>query len=192
MQTSWFTIPNALSVSRIVFLPLLVALAWFEWRLAFTIGYLLIGSTDAFDGYIARKFNQVSEFGKTIDSLADVLFYVASAWFLHRLYPEYLEPNQILLFVFFGIFALSFIVSAIRLGVPVMMHTHILRYNAVLVYALMFFSFFFNTTLLVAVILGIYILGFIEEILIFLIFGDVDRDTTSILALMSARKNGSR
>lgn len=187
IKTLW-TVPNALSFSRIVFLPLLIAFAWFEWRLAFTVGYILVGSTDAFDGYIARKFNQVSEFGKTIDSLADVLFYLASAWFLHRLYPQYLEPNQRLLFVFFSIFALSFIVSAIRLGVPVMMHTSILRYNAVLVYALIFFSFFFNTTLFVALILIIYIIGFMEEILIFLIYGDVDRDTPSILTLIQSKK----
>lgn len=184
-RTLW-TVPNVLSISRIVFLPLLIALAWFEWRLAFTVGYIIIGSTDAFDGYIARKFNQVSEFGKTIDSLADVLFYLASAWFLHRLYPQYLEPNQTLLYVFFGIFALSFIVSAIKLGVPVMMHTSILRYNAVLVYALIFFSYFFNTTLFVAIILILYILGFIEEILIFLIYGDVDRDTPTIFTLMKS------
>ena len=176
-------VPNALSLSRIIFLPLLFALVIWDFRLAFLVLYILVGSTDAFDGFVARRFNQVTEFGKTIDSVADLLFYISTAWFLYRLYPEYLIPNMPLLIGFFGVLALSFVVSAIFCGKPILMHTFILRMNAVLVYFLIVFSYFTNTTYFVTLILALYIIGLIEEMIIFIKYGEVDRDVPSLFHL---------
>jgi len=61
-----------------------------------------------------------------------------------------------------------------------MMHTFILRWNAVLVYFAIIASFWFDTTWFVRIILYIYVLGFIEEILMFAIYGNVNPDTASI------------
>lgn len=177
-------VPNALSLSRIVFLPVLFVLAIYDLRLEFIILYILVGSTDAFDGFIARRFNQVTEFGKTIDSAADLLFYVSTAWFLYRLYPEYIIPNMNLLIGFFSLLGVSFVVSFIFCGKPILMHTFILRLNAILVYALMVFSYFTNTTYFITFILALYIIGFIEEIIIFIKYGEVDPDTPSVLSLL--------
>ena len=69
------TIPNYLSLSRIVFLPLLYYLAIAEMLLAFTITYAIVASTDWLDGQIARRFNQKSPLGAKMDSLCDVPFY---------------------------------------------------------------------------------------------------------------------
>jgi hypothetical protein len=60
------------------------------------------------------------------------------------------------------------------------MHTFLLKLNGVLVYLLVILSTFVNTTIFIAVILGIYYLGFAEEILIFLIHGEVDPDSPTI------------
>lgn len=65
-----------------------------------------------------------------------------------------------------------------------MMHTFLLKLNGVLVYFVVIFSFFFNTTYMVSAILIICFLAFIEEIYIFVKFGDVDPDTSSVLSLM--------
>ena len=185
-----FTLPNALSASRLIFLPVLIYLVLIEDRFLFLWVYLIIGSTDAFDGYIARKTKQVTEFGKTIDSLADIFFYVATAWFIYRLYPDYLMPNYSLLLGFFGLLALSFVISGILYKVPIMMHTSLLRYAAVLVYALVIFSYFFNTTWFVAFILIFYLIAFLEEILIFVFFPGFDRDAKSIWHLYQTKKSG--
>lgn len=184
-----FNVPNALSLSRIVFLPLLFALAILEMRLAFLILYILVGSTDAFDGFIARRFNQVTEFGKTIDSTADLLFYISTAWFLYRLYPEFLIPNMPLLIAFFSLLAISFLVSFAFCGKPIMMHTFLLRFNAVAIYVLIVLSYFTNTTYLVTFILIVYLIGFTEEILIFIKYGEVDRDTNSIICLIRDKED---
>ena len=184
----YFTIPNGLSISRLVLLPLLYVFALRGMALAFVIGYAVLGATDYFDGLAARRLNQRTELGKALDSIVDIPFYLSSAYFMARLYPEYLRPNMVLLYVFFGIFGLSFAVSAIRCGKPIMMHTFLLKFNGVLVYLLVILSTFVNTTVFIAVILAIYYLGFAEEILIFLIHGEVDPDSLTFFRLRP--KNG--
>lgn len=68
------------------------------------------------------------------------------------------------------------------------MHTFILRWNAVLVFMIIVCSFFFDVTIMTRLALIIYMIGFTEEIMIFLIFGNVNPDTKSILHLYAARQ----
>jgi phosphatidylglycerophosphate synthase len=176
----YFTVPNALSASRIVFLPLLWVLALLRMETAFVISYALVGITDLFDGFAARRLNQRSAFGKTLDSFADLLYYLSSAFFMAWLYMDYLRPNLLLLYILFGLLALSFIVSAIKCGKLIMMHTLLLKLNAVLVYVGVILSAFIDTTVFVTVVLAIYYVSYTEEILIFLIHGEVDPDSPTI------------
>lgn len=67
----WITIPNVISVVRLLLIPL------FLWLVASDeiggAGILLgvIGATDWIDGYLARRLDQVSDVGKFLDPLAD-------------------------------------------------------------------------------------------------------------------------
>ncbi len=189
MDKRVITIPNILSASRLFCLPLLFFLLYKDWRTAFLAAYLIVGSTDFFDGWIARHFNQKTEIGKRLDSFADIFFYVSTAWFIAVLFPAYLEPNKVLLILFFSLFFLSFVISGIFCRKPVMMHTFLLKLNGVLVYFLVLLSFPFNTTWFITGILVIYLIGFTEEILIFIKFGDVDPDTVSLLHLIKNTKS---
>jgi phosphatidylglycerophosphate synthase len=177
------TLPNILSLSRVVLLPVLFVLAGNGLEAPFVVCYAIVGATDFVDGLVARALGKTTSFGKTLDSLVDIPFYVASAWFLYRLHPEVVLPNAAMLVAFFALFAASFVVSAIRCGKPIMMHTFLLKLNAVLVYVLVILSSFLDTTLFVAAILVIYYVGFAEEILIFVLHGEVDPDSPSIFSL---------
>ncbi len=69
------SLPNILTLSRIVTLPLLAFLLWWpDWQsgylLAFAL-YCLMGITDYFDGYIARSTGAVSKLGQFLDPIAD-------------------------------------------------------------------------------------------------------------------------
>ena len=69
------TLPNLLTLSRIVTVPVLVALLWWpEWQagygFAFAV-YCLMGVTDYFDGYLARAQGAVSKLGVFLDPIAD-------------------------------------------------------------------------------------------------------------------------
>ena len=64
-------IPNALTILRFILIPFIVGyLSEENYILAFVF-LTLSGLTDVLDGFIARKFNFISNFGKLIDPLAD-------------------------------------------------------------------------------------------------------------------------
>lgn len=68
------TIPNLLSLFRILLLPLIVWLYVFKENYYAAILVLLVsGLTDIVDGFVARRFNMVSDLGKIIDPFADKL-----------------------------------------------------------------------------------------------------------------------
>jgi len=68
------TLPNILTLSRILAVPILVFLLWkpqwFDYALAFGL-YVLMGVTDYFDGYLARARGTVSKLGVFLDPIAD-------------------------------------------------------------------------------------------------------------------------
>ena len=75
-----WTIPNLISVARLLAIP------WFVWLLLhdnrpIAAGILLavLGATDWVDGYIARRFDQGSNFGKIVDPIADRALLITGA-----------------------------------------------------------------------------------------------------------------
>lgn len=68
------TIPNLLSVVRIALIPVIVWLYSYEKNYCAAIGVIVLSAaTDIVDGWIARHFNLISDFGKALDPLADKL-----------------------------------------------------------------------------------------------------------------------
>jgi cardiolipin synthase len=75
------SLPNLLTLSRIVAVPLLVAFLWWpDWEggygIAFVL-YCLMGITDYFDGYLARSSGAVSRLGIFLDPIADKIMVAA-------------------------------------------------------------------------------------------------------------------
>ena len=75
------TLPNILTLSRIVTVPLLAAFLWWpEWRTGYAVAfaiYCLMGITDYFDGYLARAQGTVSKLGIFLDPIADKIMIAA-------------------------------------------------------------------------------------------------------------------
>ncbi|MDN3645689.1 CDP-diacylglycerol--glycerol-3-phosphate 3-phosphatidyltransferase [Pontixanthobacter aestiaquae] len=75
------TLPNILTLSRIVAVPLLAGLLWWpDWRLGYalaTVLYALMAITDYFDGYLARSSGAVSKLGIFLDPIADKIMVAA-------------------------------------------------------------------------------------------------------------------
>ncbi len=77
------TIATQITVTRILLIPVFVLFAVYygesvaegapqEWQRMMAIGVFILASvTDAFDGWVARKFNQMSRLGALLDPLAD-------------------------------------------------------------------------------------------------------------------------
>lgn len=64
-------IPNALTVLRFVFIPVIIGYIITDNYLMAFIFLTISGLTDVLDGWIARKFHFITNFGKLIDPLAD-------------------------------------------------------------------------------------------------------------------------
>lgn len=77
-QDAILTIPNVISLIRLLCLPIFVYLLFSrENRAAAAWLLAALGATDWIDGYIARQYGQVSELGKILDPVADrLLFFV--------------------------------------------------------------------------------------------------------------------
>jgi len=71
-------LPNKLTVGRMIAVPVFIAAYFLEWYLAAFVIFVVASFTDYLDGYLARKHNLVSNFGKIMDPLADkILVYSA-------------------------------------------------------------------------------------------------------------------
>jgi CDP-diacylglycerol--glycerol-3-phosphate 3-phosphatidyltransferase len=79
-------LPNTLTILRIFFVPFLVAVLRIEWRggvlipnafLALAI-FLIAAATDLLDGYLARRWKQITTVGTLLDPIADKLLISAA------------------------------------------------------------------------------------------------------------------
>ena len=70
-------IPNILTIFRFILIPVILFYIFTGNYLLAFIFFTLSGLTDVLDGFIARKFNLISNFGKLMDPLADKLTQIA-------------------------------------------------------------------------------------------------------------------
>jgi cardiolipin synthase len=74
------SLPNLLTLSRILAVPILVFLLWrpAPWDYAITfVLYCIVGITDYFDGYLARAHGLTSRLGQFLDPIADKIMVAA-------------------------------------------------------------------------------------------------------------------
>ena len=99
-------IPNILSATRIALcLPLLLADAM---TVPFWVLYVIAGTTDMLDGFLARRWGVEGKFGARLDSLADFVFVLAVGY---KLFPWLKLPAA--LWMMIGLIALVKTVNAI-------------------------------------------------------------------------------
>ena len=81
-------LPNKLSIVRVLCIPVIVVLLYLEpdeCRIAAGIVFIVASMTDFLDGFIARKYKLVTDFGKFIDPVADKLLVLTTLiMMLHR------------------------------------------------------------------------------------------------------------
>jgi CDP-diacylglycerol--glycerol-3-phosphate 3-phosphatidyltransferase len=68
------SLPNLLTLSRILAVPILVFLLWrptpIDYAITFVL-YCIVGMTDYLDGYLARAWGSISKLGQFLDPIAD-------------------------------------------------------------------------------------------------------------------------
>lgn len=74
-----WTLPNCISFLRIASIPFIAWLVANHFLIQSLIVMAISGASDGLDGYIARKYNQVSLLGQLLDPIADRLLIICSA-----------------------------------------------------------------------------------------------------------------
>lgn len=76
--SAWLTIPNLLSLGRLLLTPVLVWLILSDRTVAATVLFGAMGISDWLDGFIARRTNTVTDLGTTLDPVSDRVLVMAS------------------------------------------------------------------------------------------------------------------
>lgn len=104
-------LPNKLSILRIMMVPLFVVAYFlpFSWAPYIALGiFILAALTDLLDGYIARKYNLVTDLGKLLDPIADKILVCAALFCVAVTNP--------LRHSFGGIFVMGSEISSLQIG----------------------------------------------------------------------------
>ena len=75
------TTANKITMLRIILIPVFLVLAYSDKMMAALAVYIIACLSDFADGYIARHYNQISNFGKFMDPLADKMLVLAAMCF---------------------------------------------------------------------------------------------------------------
>ena len=86
------------------FLNKFLVLCYLDHRIAATVVFIIASLSDLLDGYIARHYNQVSNFGKFMDPLADKILVLSAMCFLVE---KGQMPGWVVAVVLFREFAVS-------------------------------------------------------------------------------------
>ncbi len=163
----FWTIPNILSLYRIIIFPFIFYLVYIKDESLFTVFITISLVTDILDGLIARAFKMQTQIGVKLDSLADIGTTLLAFLAIYVLKWEQVKPHAFAVLIFFIAWLLAYLIAIIRFGGLVGLHTYLFKITGYLQGAFIVTLFVFNFNLLLfyfAVIVGI--IASIEEIII--------------------------
>jgi CDP-diacylglycerol--glycerol-3-phosphate 3-phosphatidyltransferase len=165
-----FNIADWFSFYRIASAPLLIALIWLDQRLLFTWLLLVSYSTDAIDGYLARKLNITSPRGSQLDSFGDQITFIIGLVGLFIFETNFIKSNLTLIILAFIPYIAQMLIAYYKYGKATAFHTYLAKLSAIIQSLFILYSLFFSanyTLFYIMIILGL-IETFEEIALIFM------------------------
>ena len=138
-----FNIADWFSFYRILAVPLLIALIWLGEREIFTWFLLISYSTDAIDGFLARRLKITSARGSQLDSIGDQITLVVGLIGLLVFENEFMMTNYVLILIAFVPYLLQMILAFYKYGKATAFHTYLAKSSAVLQGVFILFTLFF-------------------------------------------------
>ena len=139
-----FNIADWFSFYRIIAAPFLLALIWFDLRLVFTWLLLVSYSTDAIDGFLARKLKITSPRGSQLDSFGDQITLIIGLIGLFNFETNFIKTNLVLILIAFIPYILQMIIAYFKYGKSTAFHTYLAKLSAMLQSLFILSSLFFN------------------------------------------------
>lgn len=139
-----FNIADWFSFYRIVAIPLLLCLLWFRERELFTWFLLISYSTDAIDGYLARKFKIASSRGSQLDSIGDQLTFTMGLIGLAVFETAFIISNLVLILIAFIPYVFQMVIAFLKYGKATAFHTYLAKSSAIVQALFIMWSLFFE------------------------------------------------
>jgi cardiolipin synthase (CMP-forming) len=186
-------VPNALSLYRLYSFPFVLILIFLGHKdlFAFFIWFNL--TTDILDGWIARRFNQITEIGSKIDALADSGTYILALTGVFVFKWTSFQPHIISLFAFIGLFILSRLYSLLKFGKFSGFHSYGAKIGGyiqgtffIILFVLGFYTWFYY----IMIISGIII--FSENLMISIVMNEYSSNVKGLYWLLETRKEQDR
>lgn len=130
-EPSRSSLPNLLSAVRILLMPTALVVAMAGSKLWFAVLLAVALSTDALDGFLARKLNAESEFGRKLDSAADYLTLLTGLAGIAVLWPDIMRRELPWVASGLTMFFAVIVYALLRLGRAPCYHTWIAKIAAV-------------------------------------------------------------
>jgi CDP-diacylglycerol--glycerol-3-phosphate 3-phosphatidyltransferase len=160
-----FNIADWFSFYRILAVPLLLSLIWFEQRRLFTWFLLISYSTDAIDGYLARKLKITSARGSQLDSMGDQITLVLGLIGLWVFENTFIRDNLLLIAVAFVPYIIQMLIALKKYGKATAFHTYLAKASAIIQASFILWTLFLGPVYwLFYVMIIIGVLETIEEI----------------------------
>jgi len=165
-----YNIADWFSFYRVIAAPFLVLLLWLDERQLFAWFLLISYSTDAIDGYLARKLKITSPRGSQLDSFGDQITLVVGLIGLLVFENEFIKKNILLISIAFVPYIIQMIIAYFKYGKATAFHTYFAKLSAIIQSAFILYSLFFapNYTLFYIMIVFGLIETFEEITLIFM------------------------
>ena len=165
-NNKWLTIPNIFSILRIMAVPVLIYIAYSGHPNLFIILAAIALSTDAIDGYLARKLNQITTLGTTLDSVGDMVMYFTMPFCGWLLWPEMIMENIWYIVVLMIAFIVPMIAGLFKFGRMPSYHTWLAKSSTIYISIATIIWFATKNILLFKIAVLIQILVMIEYIAI--------------------------
>jgi CDP-diacylglycerol--glycerol-3-phosphate 3-phosphatidyltransferase len=174
------SIPNILSLFRIIAAPFLLLAGWFGMPTLFFILFGLMLLSDALDGFIARMMNQTSELGARLDSYGDILTYLSTPFAAWWLWPDLVKSELYYIIAAIVIYILPAVFSLVKFGNLASYHTWITKFSAVLMSAGVVMLLGFENNLLFHIAIYFLVIEMVENIVITIILPKQKNDIHSV------------
>ncbi|RLC19552.1 MAG: CDP-alcohol phosphatidyltransferase family protein [Deltaproteobacteria bacterium] len=167
-------VPNLISLYRLLVFPVILFMALTGRENGFVVLLCISLVSDVLDGNIARLFKLQTNFGAALDNLADIFTYAMALLGLFVFKWTDIEPHAWILYLFLGVFILSYIIAFYRFGKIPGLHL----YSAVsagyiqsIFFFVLFVFGFYTWMYFLAIAWGV--IAYVEKILVLLRLDDV-------------------
>ncbi len=182
-------VPNLISLYRLLVFPVILFMALTGRENGFVVLLCISLVSDVLDGNIARLFKLQTNFGAALDNLADIFTYAMALLGLFVFKWTDIEPHAWILYLFLGVFILSYIIAFYRFGKIPGLHL----YSAVsagyiqsIFFFVLFVFGFYTWMYFLAIAWGV--IAYMEKILVLLRLDDVKIGVKGLYWLMKNEK----